>query len=312
MNAHIPTMFMMIIAASGTLALSVGWVARARDEDGLQLWTVALVLQTLVFSLFSLRNQIPDFFSILVANTLLSLSYSLLFAAIARFQQRHVSRLLLWGPPIVLVVALKLLMNEIGARIIAAGMVFITQYLVIFFSLLNGKYRVSGRGKYLLLVGFSIMISVMFIRTMSVIFALDSIASMLSSTPIQIVTYAMAFVTLILISIGFVLMVKERADERIRFVAMTDRLTGAWNRIRLEETAQQEIARFERYGRPVSLIMVDLDHFKQINDRFGHATGDLVLKKFCAVARGCIRNTDILGRWGGGGVSDPSARQRFC
>lgn len=52
MNAHIPTMFLMIIAASGTLALSVGWVARARDEDGLQLWTAALVLQTLVFGLF--------------------------------------------------------------------------------------------------------------------------------------------------------------------------------------------------------------------------------------------------------------------
>ena len=85
MTAHIPTMFLMIIAASGTLALSVGWVTRASDEEGLRLWTAALALQTLVFGLFSLRNQIPDFFSILLANIGLSASYSLFLAAIGQF-----------------------------------------------------------------------------------------------------------------------------------------------------------------------------------------------------------------------------------
>ncbi len=299
MSAHIPTIMMMLIAASATLALSVGWVARTQDEDGLQSWTAALVLQTVVFVLFSLRNQIPDFFSILLANTALSASYSLFLAAVVRFQQRRLSRLLFWCPPIVLALAFSFLMADIGARIIVAGLVFTTQYLLIFFVLLDRKYRVSGRGKYLLAVGFVIMIGVMSIRTLSVIFALDSIASMLSSTPVQVLTFAMGFVTLILISNGFVLMIKERADERIRLVAMTDRLTGVWNRIRLEEAAQLEIARLERYGRPVSLIMVDLDHFKQINDRFGHVTGDRVLKEFCAVTQSCIRTTDLLGRWGG-------------
>jgi len=80
---------------------------------------------------------------------------------------------------------------------------------------------------------------------------------------------------------------------------MKDRLTGIWNRVRLEEEAPQEIARLERYGHPTSLLMVDLDHFKQVNDQYGHATGDLVLKEFCAVVQSCIRTTDILARWGG-------------
>ena len=100
-------------------------------------------------------------------------------------------------------------------------------------------------------------------------------------------------------TIGFVLMIKERADECIRLIAMKDRLTGIWNRVRLEEDAQQEIARLERYGHPASIIMVDLDHFKQINDQFGHGTGDSVLKEFCLVVQRCIRSTDILARWGG-------------
>lgn len=299
MTAHIPTMFLMIIAASGTLALSVGWVTRASDEEGLRLWTAALALQTLVFGLFSLRNQIPDFFSILLANIGLSASYSLFLAAIGQFQQRRLPRALFWCPPMALAVAFSFLMTNIGARIIVGGLVFITQILFVFFTLLSRQYRVSGRGKYLLVSGLGIMIGVLAMRILSVVLVPDGITSILRETPIQILTFLATFITLILISNGFVLMIKERADERIRLLAMKDRLTGIWNRIRLEEAGQQEIARLERYGHPVSLIMADLDHFKQINDQFGHTTGDLILKEFCAVVQECIRTTDVLGRWGG-------------
>lgn len=299
MSAHIPTMFLMIIAASGTLALSVGVVARARDEDGLRLWTAGLALQTLTFCLFSLRGQIPDFLSVILGNTALSASHSFFLAAIGQFQQRRLSHLLLWGPPLLLALVFCFLMDNIGARIIVGCSIFITQLLLILFSLLNRHYQVGGRGKYLLSGGLCLMICVLAIRILSVAFAPDSISSMLRDTAVQILTFMGTFITLILISNGFVLMIKERADERVRLMAMKDRLTGAWNRIRLEESAQQEIARLERYGHPVSLIMVDLDHFKQINDQFGHATGDVVLREFCAVAQGCIRNTDVLARWGG-------------
>ncbi|EME67573.1 diguanylate cyclase with hemerythrin-like metal-binding domain-containing protein [Paramagnetospirillum caucaseum] len=54
-----------------------------------------------------------------------------------------------------------------------------------------------------------------------------------------------------------------------------------------------------RYGHPVSLLFIDLDHFKRINDTHGHAVGDDVLKAFCNIARKCMRSTDLLGRWGG-------------
>lgn len=298
-TADIPTMFLMIIATSGTLALSVGWVTRAEDADGLRLWTAALALQALVFGLFFLRNLIPGFFSILLANTGLSVSYSLFLAAICQFQQRHLSRLLFWCPPVVVAVAFSFLMANISARIIVGGLVFITQILLVFCALLSRHYRVSGRGKYLLASGLGIMISVLAMRILSAIFVPDQLTSILRETPIQVLTFLAAFITLILTSNGFVLMIKERADERIRLMAMKDRLTGIWNRIRLEEAAQLEIARLERYGHPVSLIMVDLDHFKEINDQFGHTMGDVVLKEFCAVVQGCIRTTDLLGRWGG-------------
>jgi diguanylate cyclase (GGDEF)-like protein len=82
-------------------------------------------------------------------------------------------------------------------------------------------------------------------------------------------------------------------------LATTDPLTGQFNRRTLFETGQREIERFERFGRPLSWIMFDIDQFKKINDTYGHAAGDQVL--IAIVERCCrvIRHVDILGRYGG-------------
>ena len=82
MQAHVPTMFMMLIAVSGALAIAVGALARRGERDGLTLWAIGLGLHTLVYVLFSLRGQVSDLLSIVVANTLLSTAMALLNEAI--------------------------------------------------------------------------------------------------------------------------------------------------------------------------------------------------------------------------------------
>jgi diguanylate cyclase (GGDEF)-like protein/hemerythrin-like metal-binding protein len=82
-------------------------------------------------------------------------------------------------------------------------------------------------------------------------------------------------------------------------LAAHDRLTGAWNRRRFEEAAVVEMALVHRRKSPVSLLMLDLDHFKRINDTHGHGTGDDVLKGAVQVIRNALRATDTLTRWGG-------------
>ena len=116
---------------------------------------------------------------------------------------------------------------------------------------------------------------------------------------VQVALGGLVYIGTILLSNGFVLMAKERSDERLRVVAMKDRLTGCWNRIRIDEFANQEMARLKRHGHPVSLIMIDIDHFKKINDQYGHAVGDSVLVEFADIVHQQIRSTDLLGRWGG-------------
>lgn len=91
-----------------------------------------------------------------------------------------------------------------------------------------------------------------------------------------------------------------RANEaRILELTRTDPLTGAANRRWLAQRLDEELARSARTGEPCSLILADMDHFKGINDRFGHMIGDEVLKSFVELARGVVRPYDLVARYGG-------------
>jgi diguanylate cyclase (GGDEF)-like protein len=81
--------------------------------------------------------------------------------------------------------------------------------------------------------------------------------------------------------------------------ALVDALTGLANRRAAEQALTVELARAVRFGSPLSLVFADLDHFKQVNDRFGHPSGDLVLRELAAVLAATVREIDLAARWGG-------------
>ena len=82
-------------------------------------------------------------------------------------------------------------------------------------------------------------------------------------------------------------------------LALTDGLTELPNRRKLSEAISLEWKRAERYGRPLSIVMADIDHFKRVNDDYGHPVGDRVLREVAGAIRLHVRTTDIAGRWGG-------------
>ena len=92
---------------------------------------------------------------------------------------------------------------------------------------------------------------------------------------------------------------RKQAEADLTRLATTDALTGAANRRHFLDLAAQEMQRARRYGRPLSLLMTDIDHFKAINDGHGHAAGDEVLKAYAAAVRQMLRRQDVLGRLGG-------------
>lgn len=91
----------------------------------------------------------------------------------------------------------------------------------------------------------------------------------------------------------------QHAHEELQTAAATDLLTGAASRREFEARATAEVARAKRSGSPLSFIAIDLDHFKQINDKHGHRVGDEVLGAFVAIVRQDMRSTDLIARLGG-------------
>lgn len=92
---------------------------------------------------------------------------------------------------------------------------------------------------------------------------------------------------------------REQSETRLLKIAQTDSLTGLANRVRLNAVFEQERARCLRHGTPMSVLLLDLDHFKQVNDRFGHEAGDLALKQVSKILRQTLRATDVPTRLGG-------------
>ena len=90
-----------------------------------------------------------------------------------------------------------------------------------------------------------------------------------------------------------------RLHTVVEHQALFDSLTGLANRRSLEETLSAEVARATRFGDSMSVVLADLDRFKQVNDQYGHAAGDEVLKEFAAALRETLRESDTAGRWGG-------------
>jgi diguanylate cyclase (GGDEF)-like protein/PAS domain S-box-containing protein len=91
----------------------------------------------------------------------------------------------------------------------------------------------------------------------------------------------------------------KKIERQLANMALFDSLTGALNRPAFFQHAEKEFARGKRYYRPLSVIMLDIDHFKRINDQYGHHGGDQVLQLFAEVCQEVIRSTDLMGRIGG-------------
>lgn len=295
------TLLFSLILANSLMVLSLFVAASVKGrEQGLNKWAIAVLLETLTWLLVAARGVVPDELSIVAANMFKAASHALILAAIYEFQRREFALWKFFVPVVMTLVATGLLIDDIAGRFIWGGLIYAFQVVLIVQALMSDSETRKGRAWRLLFGGAIMIFAVLVMRAVAAGSGLVDFAQPQNHVAIhwvQVISFIAVMATALLGSVGFVLMIKERTDREIMHLAMTDSLTGVPNRRALIE--QAELVRAQRSGHPMSLLMIDIDHFKRINDTYGHPLGDEVLRQAAALMGKRLRAGDVLGRYGG-------------
>jgi diguanylate cyclase (GGDEF)-like protein len=326
-DVSIPTLFLAIIAVSATLACAIATVAW-RNSRELLLWSWALGSNALAYVLFALRGQVSELWSVVLANTAIALALALFRAGIACSQGQIPSWLRICWPVPLVAISFHALLDNPSARVGVGCSIFALQSFACLLALSQRRGQTRGMGQYILMAGFLLVTLVFLIRIAAVLNGDAQAASIQASSWLQTVSFFAVLIALVLLGTGLTLLVHERAmheladsrgllrqqnsvlqqystelgiaNLRLGELSLTDSLTGVGNRRRLDESLRAECARSRREGKPLALLMVDVDHFKLYNDCYGHQAGDGCLAKVAVLLQEQSRRAaDLVARYGG-------------
>lgn len=299
MNADIPTMLLMIVVNAIVMAGSVLVVAGGSAAEGLRRWSAALLVHALAFVLVGLRGRIGDFQSVVLGNTLLSASFALMLAAVYQYQGRRMPWVATVVPVLLTFVLAFPLMDNAAGRVLWMSPVYVVQIAVLIAALRSPHQGARGHGSRLIVAALAFAMLVLAARIFATAAGKAQLDMAVDRNLLQSLSFLTALVAVLATSIGFVFMIKERADEHNRILATLDPLTGVANRRFIVGALERDLQRAVRSRRPLSVLMIDIDHFKTVNDVYGHPVGDQVLCHVVELLRKRIRAQDLLGRYGG-------------
>jgi len=298
-----PRSFIIVSAILGILCSFIFFVLRRsfpKDIQGLEHWAWGCLLMVASAFLFALRGSIPVLFSSLVANILVVGGIMLMYASLLRFENLAVPRKRLLAALAVMSLLLiwpTLVQDSYRARIILVGAVNATLFFscaMIIFKMKSKSFAERfTQSVFLLTACISLVRGISAILQTGVLHPATDISM---QQHIYLATFAFSIVAL---SLGFMLMVTRRLQFKLEHAAARDGLTGLYRREAFFDSLEKEMSRSHRYGQPLSLLMMDLDDFKGINDQYGHLEGDRVIADFSRKAQQGLRNHDVMARYGG-------------
>ena len=298
MLLHTPTLMLVSLLIAITMGVCMGWVARCERRDGMVWWSWAMAPLAGVLLLFWLRGQVSDWYSVVLGNTCLIAVLACFAEGLCQFQQRRARRLLIWAPVVLMPVLLVVMMDS-PHRPLLSNLVLMFQSALMLWLLLERRRQTVGRGQYFVMTGLVLVALAALSRLVAGLLGLADINQVNSNHVVHALSMLVFTLTIILVTLGLVLMTKERADQLNRTLALQDELTGLHNRRAILRLLEQQLAAARRHGQPLALLIVDIDHFKRINDVHGHLSGDLALRAMAEGLRRRLRGQDIVGRWGG-------------
>lgn len=308
-----PRSFIVTTALLAALCAFIFFVLRRsfpRDIRGLAHWGGSCSIMTAAAFLFVSRDTAPLIFSSVLANLLVFAGLMTMYAALKRFAgldgERRRDRFefgacrkygIALAVMAVALVWLTLVRDDYRARVLLmAGATMTLCFMCA--QVVLGTQRRSFAERFTAGI-FLFTAAVSFLRFGAAFFQPDYPTPLHDVSSIQYVYLITFSISVVALSVGFLLMVNRTLQLRLEYSASHDSLTNAYTRGAFFALLEQEIRRAGRSCRPLSLLMIDLDDFKAINDEYGHPVGDKVILDFVRRTQHVLRNNDSLGRYGG-------------
>ncbi len=245
-------------------------------------------------------DRLPGFLTTIVSNILLLMALGLFYISLSEFTGFTHSRAFVLVVNVIVLLCLVYFTygrDDMGDRVISLALGSVAMVLILIYQLWRARKTPLRFSASLMLVSFLVYGMIMIVRTISML--LNPPQDTSSLTPIQSATYLLAFALSFFWSMGFILMVSQRLRNDLMEVATIDVLTRIPNRRATQAFLEKELSRAQRNRGEFTVFLIDIDHFKQVNDRWGHAVGDSVLVKTASIFQSMIRKQDLVGRWGG-------------
>jgi diguanylate cyclase (GGDEF)-like protein len=301
MDLDVNTLFLVTIYVEAMLGLLLlfAWIQNA-GIHAVAWWGCAHLLRAASVMLFGMYGSVSDVISIDLANVILFTSFAALWTGARVFDGRSVQPVFLVGGAIVWVIACRmpLFQNMLEARVLLSSGLVTAYTWATAYEFWRGRNEplVSRWPAIFMLFAHG---SLFLLRTpLSQVLPWSPTDQMFNSVWLSVLSFEALLFT---IAISFILlaMAKERTELRHKTAALVDPLTGIANRRAFMEGAAALAQRQSGVARPAAVLLADLDHFKSINDRFGHAVGDRVLQVFAASTSELLGPNDMIGRLGG-------------
>jgi len=304
MGLDIRTTIMVAAVLALLVGVSLRYVLRdypANLSPAIRPWLLGTLLQPTAWMLYSMHEMAPAWLAIVCANGLLSLSYALQIKAVRIFVERPLKRAVVYAPVAVVVlleIAFLYVLPSVRLRVVTVSAAFCAQMMLAIVALLDWR-RHQRRSHLLTASAFIALAAILIIRVAYEGLREGVNPSAFAESWMQTVVFGLAAFFPTIATLGFVLMCSDRLYQELERQAAIDALTGVSNRRTLDQQAARAIALAHRHKRPLSVLLIDADHFKRINDVYGHEAGDEALQTLAAVLQFSLRGEDLFGRLGG-------------
>ncbi len=292
-----------ITAALGALMLAIIWSLRRCGLPGVREWYLANLTVTVALVLFALRGVVSDVLSIVVANAALAWALALFYAGTVRFCGGEPRWRALIGATLALtagIVVWRYVVDVFNTRVVMVSAFHATLCALVGITLLRRRPAGGSSGEYLTTAAFALFFAVAHVArgVLSAFSVMDDPRTFASPT-LTITFLTLGALVMPALTMGAVLMIHDAMVRKLQAIANTDALTGVLSRKAYEDDAERELVRTARGGGALALLIIDIDHFKAVNDTYGHAAGDAVLREFARTAGTALRPADRFGRLGG-------------